>query len=699
MADTQENFTSTIFDQPKGGLYSGSISTVGLDPNVKSELMDYRWTTSFNGSQPATVMTYAFPTSAADYSSIAGGYPDTQELDQFAPVTQAQMNAVRTALGLVASYTNLVFNEVASGLASDATLRFAQYTDKGSESRFPANGGPYAISDSRVAGDTWLGGNGKAPAAYFGTDALNTIMHEMGHAFGLKHGHDGSFNGALAPQFNDNEFSVMSYASYFGANTAGSTEAIAGSSPQSYMMFDIAALQELYGANFGRLGTTAVYKWDPVTGQETINGIPAPNTGASSTGKIFSTVWTAGATATYDLSAFNEDQVDDLRPGQWLTFSKAQIADLNNEAAAGTAQYQAQGNIYNALLYHGDARSLISNIITGNGNDKITGNDGNNVISAGAGNDWISGGNGNDIISGGAGADTIIFGSGRNILRDKLADLQGDTVYGFGKTGTLDILDARYDPAAVHSTKTADGAMLTIGSVSFELKGDYTGGDFMSPVRKVGGTTHMDISFVNYTPSLSEGSPVAKGAVNGIADEDFLMGDGDASFTMHMESAGSAYANTLGYYFVGDDGRISNVHLAYTNTLASGNAQKAIALGTPGPDQHIGFFLVQNGHNIFGDLPDDLMFVSAAGSGVANVDSGAAPILVSASRGVLTGATVFHSYDELNPGHDIHVLSGTETGGDILEIGFEDLPSAIADNDFQDVVISIHATYQDVMFA
>ena len=59
----------------------------------------------------------------------------------------------------------------------------------------------------------------------------------------------------LAAQRNDNEFSVMTYASYLGSPTAGASEAIPGSSPQSYMMYDIAALQALYGANFSKAGT------------------------------------------------------------------------------------------------------------------------------------------------------------------------------------------------------------------------------------------------------------------------------------------------------------------------------------------------------------------------------------------------------------------------------------------------------------
>jgi len=82
----------------------------------------------------------------------------------------------------------------------------------------------------------------------------------------------------------------MTYASYFGSPPELlPTSAMTGSSPQSFMMYDIAALQALYGANFSKAGTVANYTWDKTTDQELINGRPAPPlTGTTSTDKIFS---------------------------------------------------------------------------------------------------------------------------------------------------------------------------------------------------------------------------------------------------------------------------------------------------------------------------------------------------------------------------------------------------------------------------
>ncbi len=683
MADEPEvpppGFTTTT---PKGGLYSGAFDSSGLDPNTRSVVMDARWTLALNGTEPATHITFSFPTSATDYTGVEGGYPDPSLVSTFSEVTSFQKEAARTAFGLVSSYTQLTFEEVASGLAVDATFRFARYADGGSESNFPAGTG-YGYNDSRSAGDTFLGGNGEPPANYFGTDHFNTIMHEMGHAFGLKHGHEPSLNGTLAPQFNDNEFSVMTYASYFGADTEGATEAWVGSAPQSYMMYDIAALQAYYGANFDRLGTTSVYTWDTISGQQYINGEVAEFTGASSTGKIFSTVWTEGATTTYDLSAFSDDQVDDMRPGYWLTFSSSQIADLNSMAAAGTPQYQAQGNIYNALLYGGDTRSMVSNLITGSGNDQITGNDLDNIITANAGSDIIAGGEGSDTVSGGAGADTVYFGSGHNVLRDLLADMNGDSVHGLGFTSTLDILDTLVGRSNIGVATDGGLSSLTIGASTVQLYGDFSAGDFMAAARGA----HTEISYVNFLPTLSEGVQVDLAAINGIANQPFLTGDGSVSFTMQMETAVSSYKNMLGYYNLSVDGSISDVHLAFENTLAPSSVGHTIDLGTPDADAQIGFFLIQDGFSLYGDLPDDLFFQPGTSSPFS---------LYSSSLGLLSSAQVFHSFSAFNFDGAQQVLSGTALGGEGLRIGFEDLFSGIGDNDFQDVVFTVHASSDDL---
>lgn len=718
------------FTSPKGGLYGGSFNSSTItDPNVRALLMDARWVTELGGDTPATVMKYAFPDSVTDYTDVAGGYPDPERTDKFLQATEEQEAAALVAMALVQSYTKLTFEAADSPSAADATLRFAGYDDNGSRAAFPTNNGPYYPVDARIAGDNWLGSNGKPPSLnFYGTDHLNTIMHEMGHALGLKHGHDPSYNGALATDRNDNEFSIMTYASYFGADTDGATEAHDGSSPQSYMMYDIAALQAYYGANFDKVGTTALYRWDVTTGQQTINGAPAPNTGITETNTIFSTVWTQGALTTYDLSNFSEDQVDDLRPGRWLLFARDKLAALNAQIATPSPPaFTAQGNIYNALLYMGDTRSMISNLTTGSGNDTITGNDIANDLNGGAGNDYIAGGAGNDrltgadggdfldgglgddtllggggadqlrggagtnLLSGGAGADLIEITTGKDTLEDTWTDMQADRVSGFKPGSSLDMLGSLIGRSNLEVTYNTDRdrATLTFDGNTFMLGGAFDeGGDFMASARGIGGDAHTTISFANFLPTLREGVRVAASSINGVVSEGFLQGDGSVTFTLDFESAISAFANSFGYYEVAADGTLGGVHVLFANTLNVPPDATSFAL-TPSANSQLGFFLIQDGFDLFGMLPDDLSFHAPGSADPASLDNGVPPLLFSDSRGSIEGATIFHSFSTLNPGDSVQVLSGTSQGGLSMFMGFEDLPSSTGDNDFQDLVISI----------
>jgi hypothetical protein len=681
--------TSLVNDPiSKGGLFGGPFDSTGLDSNTRALLIDFRWTTSNDGPRPANTIPYSFPTQASDYTSAPGGYPAANLLNGFAELTADQKAAVRTSLDLVSSYTGVTFIEVASGLAANAAIRLAHYGLGGSEAFYPSH-------DGRTAGDTFLGGNGNVPAQYFGTDGFLTIAHELGHAFGLKHGHETDHHGALDPRVNDNEFSVMTYASYFGSPAdLLPTSARPGSSPQSYMMYDIAALQALYGANFSKVGTVANYTWDKTTGQELINGRPAPFTGTTSTDKIFSTVWTMGAASTYDLTNFSDNQTDDLRPGHWLTFSHAQLADLNSQADAGTPQYQAQGNVYNALLYQGDMRSEVSNLFTGSGNDTIFGNDIDNFINSGAGDDIIHAGPGNDTIVGGPGADTIYFGTGRDVARDTLADMNGDIIVSFGFTGSLDVQGVRFGRESLLAP-TAQTATISKDGDSIHLNGDFSGGDFMITARGSGADAHTTVAFVQFLPPLSEGVGVNPAWVNGVGNQPFLTGDGSVRFTLDFKSAVSAFSNELGFYKVGADGTIRDVHILFGNTLDVAASQQTIDLGVPGNNERIGFFLVQNGFNIYGKLPDNLSFLAPGTNNPAGVDTGTPAVLGSATLGQLTAAQIFHSFANLNPGHADQILAGLTAGGHELRLAFEDLPRGTGDNDFNDVVIAIHVTPDD----
>jgi hypothetical protein len=184
------------------------------------------------------------------------------------------------------------------------------------------------------------------------------------------------------------EFSIMNYPTFIGDPPLnGATNS---SSPLTFMMYDIRALQQLYGADFGLAGQNVTYKWSATTGRQSIsiNGGSFVDQTAPFDGVIFTTVWTAGANSTYDLSNFTGNQVDDMNPGRWMLFSNGQRADLDFFGTPGTQL--ARANVYNSLLFNNDQRSLIRNIITGIGDDTITSNAANNIIDAGRGSDTVN---------------------------------------------------------------------------------------------------------------------------------------------------------------------------------------------------------------------------------------------------------------------------------------------------------------------
>jgi serralysin len=262
------------------------------------------------------------------------------------------------------------------------------------------------------------------------------------------------------PQDRDTlEYTVMSYRSYAGGSTtAGYTNETWGYA-QSLMMYDIAAVQHMYGANYATNGGNSTYTWSATTGEMAINGI---GQGRPSGNKIFLTVWDGGGSDTYDLSNYAANLKVDLRPGEWTKTSTAQLAKLNWDGSK-----VAVGNIANALLYQGDARSLIENAVGGSGNDSLTGNEGANLLRGAAGTDKLYGLGAGDSLDGGAGADTLAGGAGADIfdfnsVRDSLSSAR-DTIQDFLRGS--DRIDLRTIDA--NAAAGGDQAFFFIGNTSF----------------------------------------------------------------------------------------------------------------------------------------------------------------------------------------------------------------------------------------
>ena len=342
------------------------------DQNVSSLLSSSAW--------KGTNITFSFPNSSADYGTQAA-YGDPAPFNGFAVLTGQQQGEVLRAFSLISSYTNETFTNITETTTTHAAIRLAN-------SSSPPTSYAFYPSTAPDGGDVFYGGTGQHPVMG-NFDSGQATLHEIGHSLGLKHGQDNNTYGVMNANRLDIEFSLMNYPNYIGSTEGFAT---AAQSPQSYMMYDIAAFQYMYGANFTQVGHNNIYTWSATTGTEFINGV---SQGTPVDNHIFETVWTEGASSTYDLSNFSQNQVDDMNPGGWMDFSTSQLADLNAFAPSKPqGEIFARADVYNALEYNGDSRSLIDNIITGSGNDTIIGNAANNVVDGGGGtNTFVETGN------------------------------------------------------------------------------------------------------------------------------------------------------------------------------------------------------------------------------------------------------------------------------------------------------------------
>lgn len=319
----------------------------------------------------------------------------------------AEKSVAQNALQRISEFTSLVFTEEPGNLGD---IRFNKVD---MTSRTALGFSIYPSDNGELGGDIWINNTiGAQKNAYqLGTAGPLTIMHEIGHALGLKHPFESP--NVLPATLSNYAHTIMSYTSYknlspsFSYDNSVTSYHVIQAYPTGYSLYDVEALQTIYGANKNHHTGNDTYSVD-------INQ--------------YLTIWDAGGIDTIDAANATGTCTVNLCPGE---FSSLNVQTLAQQQAATLSYYQKNGitgdNVENWVsdIYSGNNASKfytgennlaialgvwIENVNTGIANDLVIDNEIDNHINTGDGDDLIQlYWGGYDTVNGGNGSDTIQF--------------------------------------------------------------------------------------------------------------------------------------------------------------------------------------------------------------------------------------------------------------------------------------------------
>lgn len=319
--------------------------------------------------------------------------------------------AVVTAFDYLSSLINVKFTQAES--AANATIVFGENTQASSAGYAnPPNQSGSHQQYLFLAKNADTNDSTKNGGFATGTYGWQTLIHEIAHTMGLKHPFNGNAGGGGTPapylptETNNHRYSVMSYSSatdsqalsvVVNANSVSMTPTQVG--PSTFMTYDIAALQYLYGANTSSTSKdsklSSIQKLDFTDAYKGMQTIWTPNGGtldASSTTNKNIIDLRGGTYSSINFLGTGASQVTNSLKAKGITNSTTVSSILKNFNSYITAAYTGNNNV--ALAYG----SKITEAKGGKGDDafyvssyssKLVGGDGTDTVYlSGKNTDW-----------------------------------------------------------------------------------------------------------------------------------------------------------------------------------------------------------------------------------------------------------------------------------------------------------------------